>query len=141
MLQLRDRGCTVFFSSHVLSDAEALCHEVAILAHGRLVASGRLSDMLEFQARGWELMMANVSDSAAAALGSRVRKAVRIGVDRYAFELPVEPSPDRIIAELTGAGAQLVSLNPIRETLEEFFVKQIATSAADVPRGRLEAVS
>src|SRR5439155_17020770 len=39
ILRLRDRGCTVFFSSHVLSDAEALCNRVAILAQGRLVAA------------------------------------------------------------------------------------------------------
>src|SRR5512145_1713985 len=45
ILSLRDRGCTVFFSSHVLSDAEALCSRVGILAGGRLIASGRIADL------------------------------------------------------------------------------------------------
>src|SRR5436189_1055621 len=40
ILKLRDEGRTVFFSSHVLSDAEALCSQAAILAHGKLVAGG-----------------------------------------------------------------------------------------------------
>jgi len=45
ILRLRSRGCTVFFSSHVLSDAEALCSRVAILAGGRMVAAGALADI------------------------------------------------------------------------------------------------
>src|SRR5690349_315438 len=49
ILRLRARGCTVFFSSHVLSDAEALCSRVAVLAKGRLVAEGPLSEILAFQ--------------------------------------------------------------------------------------------
>ena len=66
ILSLRDRGCTVFFSSHVLSDAEALCSRVAILARGRLVASGGLNDMLAFEARGWELVVAGIPRGAIA---------------------------------------------------------------------------
>jgi ABC-2 type transport system ATP-binding protein len=141
ILRLRDSGCTVFFSSHVLSDAEALCSRVAILANGRLVASGRLTEMLAFQARGWELVMANLSDAAAAALGPRVRRTVRIGDGRYAFELPVDPAPDRLVAQLTVEGAQLISLNPIRDTLEDFFVRQVSTPEATAPRRGLEAAS
>ena len=66
ILKLRDHGCTVFFSSHVLSDAEALCSRVAILAKGRLVTAGRLTDMLAFQVHGWELVLSHVSDAAGA---------------------------------------------------------------------------
>src|SRR5437868_11042483 len=68
ILRLRDRGCTVFFSSHVLSDAEALCNRVAILAKGRLVTAGRLTDMLAFRVRGWELVASGVAQPLLAAL-------------------------------------------------------------------------
>jgi ABC-2 type transport system ATP-binding protein len=141
ILGLRDRGCTVFFSSHVLSDAEALCHRVAILANGRLVASGLLTEMLAFQARGWELVMTHVSDASVAALGSRARRTVRIGEGRYALELPLDPPPERLLAQLANEGARLISLNPLRETLEDVFVKQVSTPEARAPRRGLEAAS
>jgi ABC-2 type transport system ATP-binding protein len=129
ILRLRDRGCTVFFSSHVLSDAEALCSRVAILAKGRLVASGRLSDMLAFQVRGWELVMADLSESVVSALSSHASRTVRIGEGRYAFELPLDPPPQQLVTQLTAAGGRLMSLNPLRETLEDFFVKQVSAAA------------
>jgi ABC-2 type transport system ATP-binding protein len=134
ILGLRDRGCTVFFSSHVLSDAEALCNRVAILAKGRLLATGRLADMQAFRASGWELVVAGLRDGAIAALGPLVRRSVRIGEDRYMLELPLDPPPDRLLGDLTASGAHLVSLNPIRETLEDFFVAQV--TSADVVGAR-----
>ena len=130
ILRLRDAGCTVFFSSHVLSDAEALCNRVAILAKGRLVAAGRLTDMLALRARGWELVVAGASDALIASLASRVRRTVRISDGRYTLELPLDPPPERLLAELTAGGAHLASLNPIRDTLEDVFVKSV--TAPDV---------
>ena len=136
ILRLRDRGCTVFFSSHVLSDAEALCSRVAILARGRLVAAGRLSEMHPFRASGWELVVAGAGDQVIAALGPRVRRAVRLGEGRFMLDLPLEPPPERLLGELTAGGAHLVSLNPIRQTLEDFFVEQVTTpEVASTKRG------
>ena len=61
ILELRDQGRTVFFSSHILADAEALCSRVAVVAGGRLAATGRLSDILAFEVRGWELVVADLT--------------------------------------------------------------------------------
>jgi ABC-2 type transport system ATP-binding protein len=130
ILRLRDAGTTVFFSSHVLSDAEALCSRVAILARGRLVAAGRLTDMLALQARGWEMVVAGASDRLIASFGPLVRRAVRISEGRYTLELPLDPPPEHLLAGLTAGGAHLASLNPIRETLEDVFVERVTASDA-----------
>jgi ABC-2 type transport system ATP-binding protein len=127
ILRLRDRGCTVFFSSHVLSDAEALCSRVAILAKGRLMTAGRLNDMLAFGVRGWELVASGVTQPLLGALSPRATRITRIGDERYAFELPLGQPVDRILSDVLAAGAALVSLNPLRETLEDFFVEQVST--------------
>ncbi len=136
ILRLRDRGCTVFFSSHVLSDAEALCSRVAILAKGRLITAGRLTDMLAFQIRGWEVVAIGVNSTLLAALTPRATSVTRIGDDRFVFDLPVDPGPDRFVADLSAAGATLLSVNPLRDTLEDFFVQQVtAPSVAEHDRG------
>jgi ABC-2 type transport system ATP-binding protein len=130
ILRLRDEGRTVFFSSHILSDAETLCSRVAVLAGGRLVSVGRVRDMTEFGIRGWELVVGDVSDERIARLGPCVRRSTPLGHGRHALELSLERPPEQILAELIAEGAHLVSLNPIRETLEDYFVKKVAGAAA-----------
>ena len=133
ILRLRNRGCSVFFSSHVLSDAETLCSRVAIVAGGQLVAAGALADILAFEVRGWELVASGVSDDAlerAKSLGRAVR-VTPLGPARYALELPLSAAPDQVLADLAAYGARLVSLTPLRETLEDFFVRQIGAASKD----------
>jgi ABC-2 type transport system ATP-binding protein len=130
ILELRDQGRTVFFSSHILSDAEALCRRVAVVARGRLAASGTLADILAFQVHGWELVMSGVSPDMVTRFTPAVRRATEISPGRYSLELSLDHPPDRILADLTAAGASLVSLNPLRDTLEDFFMKRVAEMGA-----------
>ncbi|HYN08123.1 MAG TPA: ABC transporter ATP-binding protein [Vicinamibacterales bacterium] len=123
ILQLRDEGRTVVFSSHILPDAELLCTRVGILAKGRVVASGSLSDLTAGAARGWEIVVDGLTDDAAARLGGRVRRTTRISDRRFSLELPAETRPEALVADLAGSGASLVSVTPLRATLEEFFLQ------------------
>lgn len=127
MLRLRDRGATVFFSSHILGDAEALCSRIAILAAGRLVASGRLSDMLAFDLRGWELVVSGLSGDDLAAVARTATRVVTLAEGRFTLELPPDP-PEELIAELRRRGGHVVSLNPVRDTLEDVFMRQIGSA-------------
>ncbi len=135
MLQLRDRGCTVFFSSHILADAEALCSRVGILAQGRLVAEGRLADIVAFETRGWELVLADVSDGVKAQLHGRVRSMTALSHNRYTLELAPTEAPERLLQDLSPHGVRVVSLNPIRTTLEDYFVTTVQRAAQRDPSG------
>jgi ABC-2 type transport system ATP-binding protein len=126
ILELRDQGRTVFFSSHILADAEALCRRVAVVAGGRLAASGRLTDILAFEVHGWELVVSNLKPEVLARVTGSVRRSIEISPGRYTLELALDPPPERLLSELIATGATLVSLNPLRETLEDFFVRRVA---------------
>jgi ABC-2 type transport system ATP-binding protein len=128
ILKLRQRGRTVFFSSHILSDAESLCSRVGIMAQGRLVACGLVSEMLAFELKGWELVVSGLSDDVAGRLRTRVRTLTPLTHARFMLDLPPEAEPETLIGELRATGAQLVSLNPVRETLEDYFVKQVSAA-------------
>ena len=123
IVRLRDEGRTVVFSSHILPDAELLCTSVGILSKGRVVAFGSLSELTAGAARGWEVVVDGLTDEAAARLGTRVRKVTRIADRRYSLELEPDSRPEALVAELSATGAVLVSVTPLRATLEEFFLQ------------------
>lgn len=129
ILRLKQRGCTVFFSSHILSDAEALCSKVAIMAQGRCIASGALSEIAEFELKGWELVASSVPDGVIAGMRPRARGITQVAADRYVFDLSPDLAPEQMMAELVAGGARIVSLHPVRETLEDYFIRQVSAAA------------
>src|SRR6185437_12140075 len=97
----------------------------------------KLSDLVAFHVRGWELVVSGLPD---AALGQAQRhghvlQATKLGEGRYALELPLSPAPEQTLAAMMAQGGQLVSLNPVRDTLEDFFVRQVTAST---PRASVE---
>jgi ABC-2 type transport system ATP-binding protein len=83
------------------------------------------------RARAWELVVSGVSRDVIDRVMSRLTAVTPLGEDRFSLELPATTAPEALLAELVGGGARVVSLNPLRETLEDFFVDRVRDTQAE----------
>ena len=101
----------------------SLCSRVAIVAKGRLAAIGSLDELTSVGSRGWELVVSGLSADVLARITSRVARVTPLGDGRFSLELPASTVPEQLIPDL--GGARIVSLNPLRGSLEDVFVEQV----------------
>ena len=130
---LKSEGKTVFFSTHILSDAEALCDRVAILHHGKLVGVGQIRELLDRRS-GCEAVV----EADSAALIERLRtlagKTLVVSGGHCRLELAEEKVPE-LLALCAAGGFRLVSLNPLRFSLEDYFVELLRSGNAGDGKG------
>ena len=111
-----------------------LCSRVAVVAGGRLAAAGRLNEILAFEIRGWELVMTGVTPEVLARLTSTARRTTEIFAGQLRDRAGGRDGRrSASLADLVATGAKLVSLNPVRDTLEDFFVKRVAEAGSARP--------
>src|SRR5215468_10637684 len=117
---LKDAGKTVFFSTHILSDAEALCDRVAVIHKGELRGVGVVNDLRSNVAGKSEVIwegahtVAAVSDflSESHVTGETVRGTVQ------------NNDLDRLLEKLRQQRARLISVTPLHGTLEDYFLSK-----------------
>src|SRR5512143_930207 len=100
ILGLRRAGRTVFFSTHILSDAETLCDRVGVLRAGRLVSG-----------------LDENAPALAATRRERVGERLRLQVD--------ERDLGRAVTAIEAAGGRILSVQPVRQTLEDYFFREM----------------
>ncbi len=133
LLQLRERGKTVFLSSHILAEVETVCDRVAILHQGRLAAVGRIGDLLA-ESREMELTVHGVDGALAKRLEAIPGTTIRHGTDATMVVLPEQRLVYQAIDIVRELGGQIVSLGAKRERLEDLFVKLVGQPDATFPR-------
>jgi ABC-2 type transport system ATP-binding protein len=126
LASLRDQGKTVFFSTHILSDVEALCDRVAILKNGRRVAYGRLDEIQGREISKLELVATQISPEAEQAVKPFVANLRRTGSGVHC-ELNREDDLETVIGLIHTHKGRLVSVNPVRAALEDFFIRDHET--------------
>ncbi len=119
----KNRGRTVFFSSHILSDVEMLCDRVCILRRGEVVVAGSLDELLAEGKRRSEVTVTGATEALAGDLAGMVDASHRVG-DALVMEVAGEAAVKAVVEKVLAAGAHLRSVTPKRETLEDLFVRE-----------------
>ena len=128
IFSLRTEGRTVLFSTHILSDVEAICDRIGIIAEGRLTDCGTLSSLLKPGVRAVEIVAQNVPKELTARLGTDGARILERD-DGTVLTFTDQGKADVAIREIVAAGGKLVSLSPHRDTLEALFVQRARGSA------------
>ena len=119
----REAGRTIFFSTHILSDVEAMCDRVAILRKGEVVVSGAIRELLRGDVMQTEITLANVGDALRERL-TRDGHTLRDRTGLVVIEVLGEGNVGALLQEALGGGARVLEVTPRKETLEDLFLRQ-----------------
>jgi len=133
ILELKRRGKTVFFSTHILPDVEALADRVGVILGGKLRDVGRLHDLLSPRVQSVEAVVDAPGRAREPLAGGRLLSQEG---DRLGLSFPDLETANAAVAAVLAAGGALVSLAPHRETLEDFFMRRLeeGRAAGEAPR-------
>lgn len=135
IVELKTQGKTVFFSTHILSDAEALCDRVAILNQGNLVGIGPITDLLKPQ-KGYEVTLICSSTDRVEELRSLTGQAVVASGGQFRMEIAEEKLQD-FLTLCNQDGIRLISLNPVRLRLEDHFEELLQAPQQNISSPRV----
>jgi ABC-2 type transport system ATP-binding protein len=121
---LRDAGKTVFLSSHLLSEVEQVCDRVIIINKGRVIQSGRMEELLgvadrvEIQATG---LLPEIAQRI-------IENGGTVTIRDQGVTIIISVAQKREVAEsIWASGYDLVSLSPLRNSLEDLYLKTVGT--------------
>jgi ABC-2 type transport system ATP-binding protein len=110
----------VFFSSHILPDVEAICDRVAILNKGKLQEQGALEEILKVQAGGHEAILSGWTEASLVDIRKWCDEIRPMG-DRLHLRVSNQEKMEALLSFVFSNKLELISLNPIRPSLEEYF--------------------
>ena len=133
ILSLRDRGKTVFFSTHILHDVEMICDRVGIVMKGRLVANGRVDELVrQDHIQSVEIVCQHIKTEGNTLIHSLATRVLQQG-QQCLIVLPSPDAVDALVGEIRRQGGRLLSVTPHKASLEDLFFHEAAQAASRVP--------
>jgi ABC-2 type transport system ATP-binding protein len=135
MLGLKGEGKTIFFSTHILSDAEMLCDRVAILDRGQLQGCGELRKILSLGISATEIVLENPHADLMAKLQPFSSRAIRTGAS-VRLEIPSDKDLTQVLEIVLREKGKIASLNPLKMSLEDYFLSRVSDATEQARGGR-----
>ncbi len=127
IIELRDAGKTVFFSSHILTDVEAIADRVAIVVRGEVQSECTPAELIKRTVLGIDITVRGPTELDTSELTERATRIRRLG-DELSLTLPAGSDVDAWLARARDKGAKVVAVAPRHETLEDLFLREIASA-------------
>jgi len=125
LLGARNAGKTVFLSSHLLSEVELVCDRVAVLHRGRLARLGRTADLLQ---------VGEQTEVVARAIAAKDFDGAVARDGIVSFSVPANMQR-AVLEKVWNLGGEVVSVNPLRRSLEEIFLEVTAEPQSAASKG------
>ncbi len=127
---LKAKGRTVFFSSHILHDVEDVCDEVALMILGKVIDKGRVETLVSAEVIETELEVAGVEAPLLEELAKKSRRSQTLETStQLTFDASVDISS--IVQQVASSGGSVLRLVPHRESLEDIFVREAKLGGPD----------
>ncbi len=131
IMRCRDEKKTIFFSSHVMSDVEQICDRVSIMVKGKLTHRGRIDQLLAQKTKAVEVIAVGLSEELRTALGG-IAQSHRPLDEQDIFNFADEGEANDAVQRIQQGGGRIVQFSPIRESLEDFFLRQQEPTVEEV---------
>jgi ABC-2 type transport system ATP-binding protein len=133
ILDLKREGKTILFSSHILSDVEALCERVGILVKGELRREGRVADLLGDSENRYEIETRNLP--AALIRQWKEQGWIRETGDRILLTVADADELGERVQQVLRSGATLLAVKPVHRSLEDVFLHHADAAPAPAAMG------
>ncbi|HEY5996257.1 MAG TPA: ABC transporter ATP-binding protein, partial [Candidatus Deferrimicrobiaceae bacterium] len=128
---LKEAGKTVFFSSHIISDVEALCDRVIMLRKGVKVAEDSVVDLMGTEIQYVELVFSPPVDSGRLPALGIPGEAASVQGNALVLRAADIDQANRWAEGLRGIGGRLCSMVPVKRRLEDFYVEQVVAGRGE----------
>lgn len=133
ILSLRDRGKTIFFSTHILHDVEMICDRVGVVMKGKLIASGRVDELMQRNhTQSVEVVCRQVNVEHNALIRAHAARVLQQG-QQSLIVLANAEGVDPVVGEIRRQGGKLISVTPHKASLEDLFFQDAAIGSSTAP--------